>query len=200
MVLLDRKGHQVYQVIEEIPNLQTLLYKGIGQKTKIAEVRFMKYKLVNGNWSLVEKDALATMQEVLPLTSTAFIVDIPRTKESIHRYVRKGLGDGRFATVAIGGSGVFWKAFLTYIFPWMLDIAKVYCAIKIAQAFYEEKRGGRDGGTGMQAVVQYGKWYLVFWCIPWLTELIDGIGGTMFNELRSNKIDLKPTMVEPYRR
>ncbi|AGI11988.1 hypothetical protein X915_gp259 [Bacillus phage vB_BanS-Tsamsa] len=32
LVLLDRKGHQRYQVFEKIPNLQTLLYKGIGLK------------------------------------------------------------------------------------------------------------------------------------------------------------------------
>ncbi|MDS7057011.1 hypothetical protein NXG04_06820 [Klebsiella pneumoniae] len=157
----------------------------------------MKFQFVDKKWSQVKTDGLTQMHEALPLTSTAFIVDIPRTKESIHKYVRKGLGDGRFATVAMGGSGVFWSIFLKFIFPWMLDIAKVYCAIKIAQAFYEEKRGGREGGTGMQAVVQYGKWYLLFWGIPFLTELLDQIGGTMFNELKGNKIDIRQT-IKPY--
>lgn len=88
-------------------------------------------------------------------------------------------------TVTTGGSGVFWDAFMTYIFPWMLDIAKVFCAIKIAQGFYQEKRGGRDEGTGFGALVTYGKWYLVFWLIPWGVELIDQIGGKMLNDLRN---------------
>ena len=91
-------------------------------------------------------------------------------------------------TVTTGGSGVFWDAFMTYIFPWMLDIAKVFCAIKIAQGFYQEKRGGRDEGTGFGAMVTYGKWYLVFWLIPFGVELIDQVGSKMLNELRLEKI------------
>lgn len=84
------------------------------------------------------------------------------------------------------GDGVFWDAFMTYIFPWLLDIAKVFCAIKVTQAFYMEKRGGRDEGTGMGAFVTYGKWYLLFWITPWAIELIDQIGSKMLFDLRND--------------
>lgn len=88
--------------------------------------------------------------------------------------------------VATGAdSGVFWETFLKYIFPWMIDIAKVFCAIKIAQAFYQENRGGREAGTGTSAFVTYGKWYLLFWMIPWGVELVDQIGEKMFTDLQS---------------
>lgn len=79
--------------------------------------------------------------------------------------------------------GIFWETFLQYIFPYMMDIAKVFCAIKIAQAFYTEKRGGRDEGTGMSAFVTYGKWYLLFSLLPWGVELIDQLGKQMINNL-----------------
>jgi len=82
----------------------------------------------------------------------------------------------------------------------MLDIAKVYCAIKICQAFYEEKRGGREGGTGFGALVQYGKWYLVFWLIPWGVELIDQLGGQMFNDLKTKGLELDNPTFSPYKK
>lgn len=89
---------------------------------------------------------------------------------------------------ATGGTGIFWNAFMEYIFPYMLDIAKVFCAIKIAQGFYQEKRGGRDEGTGFGALVTYGKWYLVFWLIPWGVEIIDQLGASMLNDLKNNSL------------
>lgn len=143
----------------------------------------MKFRLVEGQMSLIEReiDVMDVMRNSLPL-STAFVVDLPLIKKS----VKSGsfLKNRNYAgAVAIGSKGVFWTAFLTYIFPWMLDIAKVYCAIRICQAFYQEKRGGRDEGTGFGALVSYGKWYLVFWLIPWGVELIDQIGGEMFKDL-----------------
>lgn len=134
-------------------------------------------------------------------TSTIQVVDTPNTKESIKSMdlISKSSRAYSFAlpTIALGvattdittgGAGVFWDAFMQYIFPWMLDIAKVFCAIKIAQAFYQERRGGRDEGTGFGALVTYGKWYLVFWLIPWGVELIDEIGSKMLNELRTKGV------------
>lgn len=84
------------------------------------------------------------------------------------------------------GAGIFWGTFMKYIFPYMLDIAKVFCAIKITQAFYQERRGGRDGGTGLEAVVTYGKWYMLFALTPWAVELLDELGVKMLSDLRSN--------------
>lgn len=140
----------------------------------------MKFKLIDGQMSLVsQSETMEVMRNAFPL-STAYIVDIPSIKES----VKSGnfLKNRNFAG-AVVTKGVFWGAFLTYIFPWMLDIAKVYCAIRICQAFYQENRGGKDSGTGFGALVTYGKWYLVFWLIPWGVELIDQIGGEMFKDL-----------------
>lgn len=87
----------------------------------------------------------------------------------------------------IATQGVFWDTFLTYIFPWFLDIAKVFCAIKIAQGFYQEKRGGRDNDTGMGSMVTYGKWLLLFHLIPWGVTLIDQIGSKMFTDLQNQQ-------------
>lgn len=126
--------------------------------------------------------------------STAFIVDVPRIKESIKekgRYILRNPQYFAVAPVAVSSGGVFWDAFLTYIFPWMLDIAKVYCLVRISQAFYEEKRGGRDSGTGFSALIQHGKWYLVFWLLPLGVELIDQIGSTMFHDMQGKTV-IKP--------
>jgi len=136
-------------------------------------------------WSFNNPNPLEVMQESLPL-STAYIVDIPQIKESIKS--GRAFKHMAYATVTVGSQGIFWKAFLIYIFPWMLDIAKVYCAIRICQAFYQEKRGGKEEGTGFGAIVTFGKWYLVFWLVPWAVELIDQIGGTMFNDLKDKGI------------
>jgi hypothetical protein len=151
----------------------------------------MKMVFTENGWVQKKQNILSEMRQSLPL-STAYIVDMPSIKESIKNMeFAKGKSMSVFPLgtlalgVATGGSGVFWDAFMTYIFPWMLDIAKVFCAIKIAQAFYQERRGGRDEGTGFGALVTYGKWYLVFWLIPWGVELIDQIGGKMLNELRA---------------
>lgn len=91
-------------------------------------------------------------------------------------------------TGVTGGTGIFWSAFMDYIFPYMLDIAKVFCAVKIAQGFYQEKRGGRDEGTGFGTVLTYGRWYLIFWLIPFGVELIDELGAKMLSELRAGNI------------
>lgn len=149
----------------------------------------MTFRMNDGQLSEIKpcKDILLDMKRSLPL-STAYIVDMPIIKEKI-RNVNKGKALSVALPVlgmatGVAGSGVFWQVFMTYIFPWMMDIAKVWCAIKIAQAFYQEKRGGRDEGTGMSAFVAYGKWYLLFSLLPWGVELIDQLGTKMLSELR----------------
>ncbi len=95
------------------------------------------------------------------------------------------------ASATVGGTsvGIFWDAFMNYIFPYMMDIAKVFCAIKIAQAFYQEKRGGRDEGSGVGAFVTYGKWYILFALMPWCVELLDQLGTKMLIDLRGNGLN-----------
>lgn len=83
-----------------------------------------------------------------------------------------------------GEAGVFWSAFMNYIFPWILDLSKVFCAIKIAQGFYMEHRGGRDSGSGMGTFVTYGKWYILIAIIPFIVELLDQITSKMLLDLR----------------
>jgi hypothetical protein len=157
----------------------------------------MRFILNNGEMALQESvSILDSMRSTLPI-STSLMVDVPLIKERIKDKSRNFLKTSAFAVapITVGSKGVFWSVFLTYIFPWMLDIAKVYCAIRVAQAFYQEKRGGRDEGTGFGALVQYGKWYLVFWLIPWGVELIDQIGGTMFNDLQQKGVDVQTNTV-----
>lgn len=89
------------------------------------------------------------------------------------------------------GVGVFWSAFLQYIFPWVLDVGKVYCCIRIAQAFWQERRGGKDDASGMSAMLTHGKWYLCLWLLPLFVELVDGIGATMFENMRNNPVQIQ---------
>lgn len=154
----------------------------------------MKFVRNTGGEMILETGigVLQEMKRVAPL-STSLIVDIPEMKKSVKEKSKNFLTNKSFAFAPVlmfaGGigdnGGIFWNTFLQYIFPWMLDIAKVYCLVRIAQAFYQEKRGGRDGGTGFSALIEHGKWYLVFWCLPILVDLIDGVGHQMFNELHS---------------
>lgn len=147
----------------------------------------MKFRLnESGEMSLIANDILQEMKQMSPISS-AYIIDVPKIKDSFKN--GNAFKKFAFAGVTVGSQGIFWKAFLIYIFPWMLDVAKVYCAIRIAQAFYQEKRGGRDDGTGFGSLVTYGKWYLVFWLIPWGVELVDQIGGTMFHDLQSKPLE-----------
>lgn len=87
------------------------------------------------------------------------------------------------------GAGVFWDAFIKFIYPWLLDIAKVFCAIKIAQGFYNEKRAGKDGGSGLETLVTYGKWLLFFHLVPFFVLLIDQLGLKMVNDLKVNPMN-----------
>lgn len=154
----------------------------------------MKFKMNgNGELELVKNRIMDDIRKPYSSTSTALIVDMPRIKESIKNMeFTKGktmsVAFPLVLGVATGGSGVFWNTFMTYIFPWLMDIAKVYCVIKIAQGFYEERRGGRDGGTGLTTFVQYGKWYLLFTLIPWGVQLIDELGVKMLHDLQQNPI------------
>lgn len=79
--------------------------------------------------------------------------------------------------------GLFWDIFMTYIYPWFVDVAQVFCAIKIAQAFYEENRGGRDSGSGVTAIVSYGKWLLLFHMIPFAVSLLNEVGQRMADSI-----------------
>lgn len=150
----------------------------------------MKFRFDENHNELVLQTGQNILQEMNRMTpiSSAFIIDVPNIKKGVKEKGRNFLTNQNFSATTIGGSGVFWKAFMVYIFPWMLDIAKVYCLVRIAQAFYQEKRGGRDEGTGLQALVTHGKWYLAFWLLPLGVELIDGIGGTMYNDLKGQNI------------
>lgn len=156
----------------------------------------MRFQFDGENMIEIKKrNVTENMRQSLPL-STSYIVDMPLIKESIKKdFSFKGkamafapTGLILATTVVDGGSGIFWKAFMEYIFPYMMDIAKVFCAIKIAQAFYQEKRGGRDEGTGMGAFVTYGKWYLLFAIMPWAVELLDQLGSKMLSELRAGGV------------
>lgn len=93
------------------------------------------------------------------------------------------------AVANTAGAGVFWDAFIKFIYPWLLDIAKVFCAIKIAQGFYNEKRAGKDGGSGLETLVTYGKWLLFFHLVPFFVLLIDQLGLKMVNDLKVNPMN-----------
>lgn len=161
-------------------------------KELCAMTNTMKFRIdSNGTLNMVSTDIFKEFRKVSPITSSYSYIPPKIEQKPTNR--RKGVTAMSFALpVAIGvatsitGTGVFWNAFMQYIFPYLMDVAKVYCVIKISQGFYEEKRGGRDGGSGMQSFVTYGKWYILFMLVPWGVELIDQLGGKMLTDLRVN--------------
>jgi hypothetical protein len=115
-------------------------------------------------------------------------IDIKELKKTWNRLKNDWFPIGqKNTTLAVG---VFWTAFMTYIFPWMLDIAKVYCCFMIAQGFYKEHKGvtGREGRSGFQSLVYYGKWLIAFHLIPVGVTLIDQIGIKMMTELQNQPL------------
>jgi hypothetical protein len=110
------------------------------------------------------------------------------------KYLKEEFFGGKKGSIGVvlKSGGVFWPIFVDMIFPWFLDIAKVWCCIKICQAFLQERNGsaGSDGRTGLQALVHYGKWFLIFECIPFLVELIDQIGHKMVDQLSHQQITI----------
>lgn len=149
----------------------------------------MRFVRVNGKWQELNEVTIGFSGNNVALvktnaTSSFYIIDLNDLKHTLKYIAREWFGFGKGLVFR---EGIFWTAFLTYIFPWFMDIAKVYCAIMICQAFYKERQGGTgaDGRTGMQALVYYGKWFIVFNLIPWLVELIDQVGGKMYQELRT---------------
>lgn len=154
----------------------------------------------NGKLRMVENGKVKKFESKQSKSSTAYIVDIPRIKESIKNMeftkgktmsVALPLVVGTATGVGGAGVGVFYNTFMVYLFPYMLDIAKVYCIIKIAQGFYEERIGGKQGGSGLGNFVTYGKWLLLFHLIPFFILLVDQLGLKMMNDLQVNPITTK---------
>jgi len=138
----------------------------------------------NGEMELVGEKIKKEMDEVRKVSPEP----IRKVSKFSNNYAFSVAPMGMVVATAVAnttGAGVFWDAFIQFIYPWFLDIAKVFCAIKIAQGFYEERRGGKDGGTGIENFVHYGKFYLLFALIPWIVELIDEVGSKMLLELRN---------------
>jgi hypothetical protein len=155
----------------------------------------MEFRLMNGKMVQIDKSVKNPAytwkmpNDNLNIKPTRNLMDVPMmpirevSKQGVYANSSMVIGS-TFVLAAINPeNGIFWETFMKYIFPWFLDIAKVFCAIKVAQAFYQENRGGRDSGSGMGSLVIYGKWLLLFHLIPWGVTLIDQIGKQMFNDL-----------------
>lgn len=137
----------------------------------------------NGEMELVGKKIKKAMNGVKKVSPEP----IKKVSKFSNNYAFSIAPTGMVVATAVANTtstGVFWDAFIQFVYPWFLDLAKVFCAIKIAQGFYEERRAGKDGGTGIGNFVHYGKFYLLFALIPWIVELIDEVGSKMLLELR----------------
>jgi hypothetical protein len=149
----------------------------------------------NNVLTLVEKDNMMKEVRETPIT-TFYSVDMREVKSYVKEMKFLEGKSFSFAPMLVlgtvdmskGGAGIMWDTFLKYIFPWMLDIAKVFCAIKIAQGFYNEHRGGQKDGTGWSSLVSNGKWLIFFHLLPFFVGLVDGIGASMVNGLQTNPI------------
>lgn len=149
----------------------------------------MKFRFKNGTCLQVvdvENGILPTSTENMP---NAYIIDINDLKNTA-KYIKNEWLGGEMAVHV--STGIFWVAFMSYIFPLLLDIAKVFVAFKVAMAFYDENKsggGGHSSKSGFGAIKYYAIWYLAFWLIPWGVELIDQIGGKMHTDLLEKGID-----------
>lgn len=162
------------------------VYKFIKGEIKVSKMTFRLNN--NGEMELVDKKIKIAIDEIRKINPEPI------------RKVSKFSGNYTFSIVPVGaivttvavnttGTGIFWDTFMKYIFPYMLDIAKVFCAIKIAQGFYNEKRGGRESGSGMETLVVYGKWYILFALMPYAVELLDQLSNKMLMDLRNEGIE-----------
>lgn len=161
----------------------------------------MVFQLINGKMVQVDQSAkVASYTWKMPNDNLATkpkrnIIDVPMmpspTESKKGVYARSSLGVGIVAaTAGLKGinpeNGMFWEIFMQYIYPWFLDIANVFVAIKVAQAFYQENRGGSgssSGSGGMSALVVHAKWLLLFHLIPFFVKLVDEVGRKMTQEL-----------------
>ena len=77
-------------------------------------------------------------------SSPSIIIDQKELKDTWKKLKQDWFGDkknsfrsialvGGAGVVSIASGGVFWDIFIHYIFPIMLDIAKVFCAFKIGR-------------------------------------------------------------------
>lgn len=155
----------------------------------------MRFKRINGKMVRVDENGneliLTSSNKNKPYKSN--VLEIPKLPKADKKQgvVAKSslLATATSGMVMLNTSGInaeaglFWEMFLQYIYPWFVDLATVYAAIRIAMAFYEEQRGGRDSGNGFGAFITYGKWLLLFHLIPFIVKLIDTVGQRMADSL-----------------
>lgn len=99
-----------------------------------------------------------------------------------------GLSSMALMTASAGtSSGIVWDSFINYVYPWFLEVAKVFCIIKVAQTLYQNQSTGSRGGeaTNFGAILSWGKWYAIFLFLPFVVELIEGASQDMLKQLRS---------------
>lgn len=116
------------------------------------------------------------------------IIDIREIKSTFRKIWNEWFPFGeKNTTLAVG---ILWTAFVTYIFPILLDAGKVYCAFMIAQGFYKDQRGieSKGGRSGFQNFVYYGKWLILMHLIPAGVSLIDTIGTQMTHDIQTGKL------------
>lgn len=151
----------------------------------------MRFRMIDGKMTQVDvtnKIQVWTFPDKPTVKDRRSMQDIPFATmiPSKGVYAKSSIiaGIGAVSLTAINPqNGVFWETFMVYLFPWFIDIANVFCVIKIAQAFYQENRGGRDTGTGLSSIFTFGKWLLLFHLIPFFVKFIDQLGLRMVNDL-----------------
>jgi len=154
----------------------------------------MEFQLINGKFVQVDQSVKAVSytwqmpNDNLDAKAKRNIMDIPmmpiQAKSKRGEYARSSSIMVLTAATAINPeNGMFWEIFMEYIYPWFLDLANVFVAIKIAQAFYQENKAGSNSGTGMGSIIVHAKWLLLFHLIPFFVKLVDEVGRSMVNDL-----------------
>lgn len=190
-----KSGNEMKFIDYKVINLDKMKEPFNPFKPTLIDVDLQHFAKNNEVLILTNKEIACALDGGLPnkLKDVNFqIIDIREIKSNIKKVWKQWfpIGD-KNTTMAIG---VFWSAFMTYIFPWCLDLAKVYVAWKIVQGFYSEGKGvegGKGGKGGFASLIHYGKWYIALSLIPWGVMLIDEVAHKMSVELMSHPLNIK---------
>lgn len=160
----------------------------VGEGLSFGDVKTSKPKSTVIKWELPSKPTVKPKRDIkeIPMMPTKDISFKP-TGTFAKSSMLAGLSSMALMTSAGASSGIIWDSFINYVYPWFLEVAKVFCIIKVAQTMYQNQSTGSRGGeaTNFGAILSWGKWYAIFLFLPFVVELIEGASQDMLKQLRT---------------
>lgn len=144
-------------------------------------------------WDFSNAPIISNNVVIEELPNNDKLIILPKKKQKLSELIASSIFVGASllfmnSTVAsaesnggVASSGIFLPLFLQHIFPLMLDIASVYCVIRIGMDFYNAQRGGGRDSAGLGSVITHGKWLVFFYLIPFAIALLEELGMKLMN-------------------